>query len=402
MAELSVRRLSADQWATFAEIRLRALRESPDAFGATYEGSVDNDEAAWRGWLAGGAGWDGVVNSFVVDDDDGPFGIATCAVFDEAPGVAHLFSMWVDPACRRLGAGRLLVEAVVARARELGAQEVMLRVTEGNDAAAALYASCGFVGTADPPEPLREASALRTFAMRLLLLDVTDEELLAEQHRYYEDRAPVYEDVYFGRSRHDRGAVHDEGWFSETAQLEASIEATDASGDVLELACGTGLWTRFLAPRARRLVAVDASSAMLAQNRRQVGDQRVEYVQADVFDWNTNDLFDLIVMGFFVSHVPPSRFAAFWTKLAGWLRPGGVVWLTDDVAGTFRPATGAQALGGPSYAHKRQLGDADYTIVKRFFTPEELTAELEEVGWTADIRATGEHFFVGTARPDLG
>jgi hypothetical protein len=56
-------------------------------------------------------------------------------------------------------------------------------------------------------------------------------------------------------------------------------------------------------------------------------------------------------------------------------------------------------LGGPSYAHKRQLGDADYTIVKRFFTPEELTAELEAVGWTADIRATGEHFFVGTVRP---
>ncbi len=191
----------------------------------------------------------------------------------------------------------------------------------------------------------------------------------------------------------------DEGWLAETTALEGSLAVTDASGDVLELACGTGLWTRFLAPRARRLVAVDGSAAMLAQNRARVGGAGVEYVQADLFDWDTDERFDLVVMGFFVSHVPPSRFEAFWTKIATWLRPGGRVWLADDSAGPMRPRDGSLVVGGPSYAHRRELGDDAYTIVKRFFTPEELTTALAAVGWTADIQATGEHFLVGTVRP---
>jgi ribosomal protein S18 acetylase RimI-like enzyme len=399
MTAMSTRRLGAEEWATFAEIRLVALRDSPNAFGATYDGSVNNDEAAWRSWLAGGGEWEGVVNSFVVGDERGPFGIATCAVFDEAPRAAHLFSMWVSPERRRAGAGRRLVEAVVERARELGADEVTLRVTEGNDQAASFYSSCGFVGTSDAPEPLRDGSPLRTVAMRLLLRDVSDEDLLAQQRRYYEVRAPVYEDFYFSREEHEREGAAAERWSTETGALEASLAELDATGDVLELACGTGLWTRFLAPRARRLVAVDASSAMLAQNRARVADARVEYVQADLFGWNTDSRFDLIAIGFFVSHVPPSRFEAFWTKLATWLKRDGCVWLADDVAGTYRPASDAPALGGPAHAHRRQLDGTDYTIVKRFFTPEALTRELAAIGWDANIHATGEQFLVGTASP---
>jgi SAM-dependent methyltransferase/GNAT superfamily N-acetyltransferase len=402
MTGASARRLDANEWPTFAELRLAALRESPDAFGSTYEREADNDEPAWRGWLTGGADWEGVVNSFVVEDEHGPFGIATCAVFDEAPKVGHLFSMWVAPDRRRSGAGSLLVRAVVDRARELGAEELILRVTLGNEAAIGFYRSCGFVGTADPPEPLREGSPQRTVAMRLLLGDVTDEALLTEQRRYYEARAAIYEDWYFGRGRHEREGAEVERWLAETRALEASLAAVDATGDVLELACGTGLWTRFLAPRANRLVAVDTAPSMLEENRKRVGDPDVEYVLADIFEWDTDDRFDLIAMGFFVSHIPPGRFAEFWSKLARWLRRDGLLWLADDVAGGLRPPSDARTLGGPSHAHRRKLGEATYTIVKRFFTPQALTRELAAVGWDAELVTTGEHFLVGQARPAAG
>jgi hypothetical protein len=38
----------------------------------------------------------------------------------------------------------------------------------------------------------------------------------------------------------------------------------------------------------------------------------------------------------------------------------------------------------------------EYTIVKRFFTPEELTGTLDELGWDADLHASGEHLVYGT------
>lgn len=226
------------------------------------------------------------------------------------------------------------------------------------------------------------------------------ERLLAEQIRYYDDRAPEYEDLWFRRGRHDRDAAFKERWFRETALVEAAADAFDASGDVLELACGSGLWTRRLAPRARRLVAVDASPSMLERNRTRFGGPHVTYVQADVFAWEPVERFDAAFVGFFVSHIPPDRFAAFWGRLATWLRPGGRVFVVDDAAGPDRPYSGEALDEGPAFAHRRRLsGDREYTIVKVFYRPDELAAALDAEGWDADLRGSGVHLLYGTAHP---
>jgi ribosomal protein S18 acetylase RimI-like enzyme len=167
------RRLEPDEWPRFRDIRLRSLKDSPEAFGGTYEGERGSDETRWRGWVTGD-GWEGDVAAFLAEDPatGGSIGIAVCALFDAEPGTAHLFAMWVDPGARNRGVGRALVRAVVARAKQRRAHELMLCVTVGNDAAAALYSSCGFVRTADPPRPLREGSGLSIVDMRLPLDDV--------------------------------------------------------------------------------------------------------------------------------------------------------------------------------------------------------------------------------------
>ena len=58
-----------------------------------------------------------------------------------------------------------------------------------------------------------------------------DERLLAEQIRYYEERAPIYEQLYFLQGRY---AVEDPAvaatWHRETATLEGFVEGLDASG----------------------------------------------------------------------------------------------------------------------------------------------------------------------------
>jgi demethylmenaquinone methyltransferase/2-methoxy-6-polyprenyl-1,4-benzoquinol methylase len=228
--------------------------------------------------------------------------------------------------------------------------------------------------------------------------DVADEqELLANQIRYYEDRADVYERLYERRDEHDLGPEGNARWFAETSILESSIDSLDARGSVLEIACGTGLWTRRLAPRASRLVCVDTSPRMLQRNRELVGDAGIHYVLGDVFEWDPGERFDVIVMGFFISHIPPGRFTGFWDRVRRWLVPQGVVWFCDDAAGPDRPRTGDRVPGVP-YAHRRRLRGREYTIVKVFYEPEELGAQLNGLGWEADVRSAGDDLLYGTAK----
>ncbi len=61
-----------------------------------------------------------------------------------AAGEAEVLTLAVDPAARRLGAGRALVEAAAGAALAAGAQMLWLEVAEDNAAARALYESAGF------------------------------------------------------------------------------------------------------------------------------------------------------------------------------------------------------------------------------------------------------------------
>jgi demethylmenaquinone methyltransferase/2-methoxy-6-polyprenyl-1,4-benzoquinol methylase len=226
------------------------------------------------------------------------------------------------------------------------------------------------------------------------------ERLLADQIRYYDDRAPIYEDLWFRRGAYDLGPGFARGWFRETAAVERAVDALDASGSVMELAAGTGLWTRRLAPRSRRYVALDSSSTALALNRERCPCDHVEWVEGDAFAHATDERFDLVFLGFFLSHVPPDRFDALWAKLARWLRPGGEVFVVDDRSGPDRPYSGDAAPDGPPFAYRRTLpGGRGYTIVKVFYSPEQLTERVGSLGWRARFTGTGRHFLYGAARP---
>jgi trans-aconitate methyltransferase len=51
---------------------------------------------------------------------------------------------------------------------------------------------------------------------------------------------------------------------------------------------------------------MDASAAVLAINRSKVGDPRVRYVEADLFAWRPDELYDTVFFAFWLSHVPPT------------------------------------------------------------------------------------------------
>jgi GNAT superfamily N-acetyltransferase len=82
----------------------------------------------------------------------------------ETTGVAHLYSMYVDPPLRRGGLGRQLVARICDWAREGGMRRVILNVTETNAAAIRMYESCGFVPTGRR-QPLSHTPALLELEM---------------------------------------------------------------------------------------------------------------------------------------------------------------------------------------------------------------------------------------------
>jgi demethylmenaquinone methyltransferase/2-methoxy-6-polyprenyl-1,4-benzoquinol methylase len=141
-----------------------------------------------------------------------------------------------------------------------------------------------------------------------------DSALLAEQIRYYRARAGEYDDWWFRSGRYDRGAELNAAWFADVATVESAVTAAVEAArprTALELACGTGLFTRLVAPRVGELLAVDASPEVIARNRARVGADNVRYVEADLFAWTPPARFDLVFMSFWLSHVPLARFDAF-------------------------------------------------------------------------------------------
>src|SRR6266571_4180229 len=149
-------------------------------------------------------------------------------------------------------------------------------------------------------------------------------------------------------------------WDQLVVKTEA-LEAFRPAGSVLELACGPGVWTGQLLRYATDVTAVDASPEMLAVAAARVGDERVRFVQADLFTWAPDRRYDVVFMGFWLSHVPLERFGSFWSLVAEGLKEDGRVFFADDA---YR--TPGELVEGPSSSTiRRRLDDrTSYRIVK--------------------------------------
>lgn len=140
-------------------------------------------------------------------------------------------------------------------------------------------------------------------------------------------------------------------WFDAFAGDLARRLPANPPGDVLEIACGTGLGTRHLRERldpARRLVATDLSKAMLDYARGKLKDRLgIEWREADALKLPFGDAeFGAVVCSFGVMFVP-DRNAAF-AEIRRVLKAGGLllfnVW--DRIEENPCALTGAQVVEG--------------------------------------------------------
>jgi demethylmenaquinone methyltransferase/2-methoxy-6-polyprenyl-1,4-benzoquinol methylase len=211
---------------------------------------------------------------------------------------------------------------------------------------------------------------------------------VSEQKRYYAERAPEYDDWWYRRGRYELESDALARWQADVGEAAAALEAFGVGGTVLELAAGTGIWTRELVEFAERVVAVDANAETLALNT-----PAAELVRADVFEWRPAERFDLVFFSFWLSHVPEGRFDEFWSLVRSALAPGGRVFLVDSGAGD-KAHTGTDQAG----EHEtRSLSDGrTFRIVKRRWAPAELAERVRPLGFELELRDTANgHFLYG-------
>jgi demethylmenaquinone methyltransferase/2-methoxy-6-polyprenyl-1,4-benzoquinol methylase len=203
-----------------------------------------------------------------------------------------------------------------------------------------------------------------------------------EQLAYYRAVADEYETYRIDAPGHD--------------ELLSAIATFQPTGDVLELACGPGVWTEALRQSAASVTAVDGAPEMLARARARLGpDPRVRLVEADLFSWRPDRRYDAVFFGFWISHVPEERFEPFWNVVSEALAAGGRVFFFDD---NYR--SDAEVVDGAhSPVVRRQLDDGRaFRVVKIPYEPATLERRLRSLGWDVTVTGTPGPFYWAEGR----
>lgn len=233
---------------------------------------------------------------------------------------------------------------------------------------------------------------------------VEKNELDRSMQRYYENRAVEYDEWYNRVGRYNEPRTN-AAWHAQVAEL--GREAARFGGMLaraprlraLDLACGTGKWTPFFVHGLQdsgRLVAYDYSPAMLEQTRLRLEEdnpinlEKTLFVRGDAYGLPfPAQTFDFVFFGFWLSHVPDERLAAFLGEVRRVMRPGGNVLIFDSARVTGKPE---QEIA------RRPLNDGSvYEVLKSWFSPARLQAVLEPVFPGVSVRQTRDFFVMAQA-----
>lgn len=243
------------------------------------------------------------------------------------------------------------------------------------------------------------------------LAKANPEDLLEEQLAFYRAGAVSYESWH--AEVFERGGG---GAFGEISRRDRTRALVDLGrhaphGHVLELAVGTGSYTPALLASATSVTVVDASSESLrlARSKLAAFASRLTILEADIFSWRPTRRYDTVFFSYWLSHVPPIRFDAFWQLVADALAPDGRVFLIDstgidgDISYTSTSGSSYRAHDNPAdQVSRRELDGRTYHVVRIAWRSAELALRLADLGWHAKF-VEREHSLWGTAiRDEVG
>jgi 2-polyprenyl-3-methyl-5-hydroxy-6-metoxy-1,4-benzoquinol methylase len=212
--------------------------------------------------------------------------------------------------------------------------------------------------------------------------------ILQEQLNYYRARAQEYDASL--QPVHAAGEGQNQAENREWMQAIQSLGALGPYHQVLELAGGTGIWTRELTRIADDITVLDGSPEMLAINRAKINDPRVRYECVDLFSWEPQRKYELVFFAFWLSHVPPELLDPFLDKLPQAVSPGGGIFIVDE------PAGGRQVSGptqGGRYQQRTLQDGRVFHIIKIYYDPQIIQQKLRQRGFTPALLQVGQYFF---------
>jgi SAM-dependent methyltransferase len=203
---------------------------------------------------------------------------------------------------------------------------------------------------------------------------------------YYSKRAREYEQIYEKPERQ-----HELAW------LRTRVPELYRGRNVLEVACGTGYWTQFIAPAAHRVYACDINEAVLeiAREKRVPAGKatffRADAVTLDGVPGGCNAAF----AGFWWSHVKKSGITQFVANLAAKLEPGAVVGILDNTfaPGSSTPISRTDAEGN-TYQMRSLASGEPYEVLKNFPTPAELAEAVRPVAREAHLESLAYYWLL--------
>lgn len=160
-------------------------------------------------------------------------------------------------------------------------------------------------------------------------------------------------------------------------------------GDVLEIGCGTGLNTRFLAEESRSVLALDFSAGMLEQARVNTRADNVRFEQQDIRSgWNVADeSVAAVVCTLVLEHVADLKHV--FAEMRRVLRPGGEFFVCE--LHPFRQLRGGQAQFADAASGKTVFVAAHLHHVSEYVnTALHHDFELLHLGEWRDDAATNE------------
>lgn len=188
---------------------------------------------------------------------------------------------------------------------------------------------------------------------------------------YYSARALEYDRVYEKPERQD-----------DIRSLQVWLPPLFRSASVLEVACGTGFWTQFIAPYANSIVAVDSAPETIAIAESRVSRDKVSFLIGDAYRIPLDrGPFDAAFAGFWFSHVPKRRQREFLRGLSAAIQPGASVVLIDNVyvEGSNHPIT-EQDSDGDTFQTRRLEDGSVHRVLKNFPAEAELRELIEGLG----------------------
>ena len=253
-----------------------------------------------------------------------------------------------------------------------------------------------------------------------------DRDAHAELESYYARRASEYEAIYAKPERQ-----------SDLAAMRAAVAQTFRGRHVIEIACGTGWWSRHIAVGAASLDAFDINEETLAIARtKPIAARRVRFAVGDAYAMvapstsralvstastastasgasaasgpsgpsgaSENDArYDAAFAGFWWSHVFRRDLPRFLDGLHRVLAPGAKVVFVDNryVEGSSTPVSRVDD-NGDKWQTRRLADGTVHDVLKNFPTPDELRAAIAPYTRDVDVRLYDYYWWLEYTLPD--